>query len=739
MDPPILAMKILLSLLLLGALFSGASGARAQSAPGKTVTVGDVNAPDRLFSDIMAAHAAGATTVEIAPGTYRITTAPGRYAWGFYDVSHLTICACDATLQFSDTAYEMLDFRRCRNIVFRGGVITGPPNFTQGQIIGAGADGRGNYMDVALDAGYPSDWSNANHWPTRPAFQVFDAKTRRFKPATGDYEAELPPTVLDAAARKYRFYLGGNTDLLPGNGRVVNGDFVGIRGYAGRFWNVDNCENIKFQDVTVDTANANAWAAGGSLNFVIDHCNFVYQHAPVAGGALGLLGPTGILSGNNRNGIVMTDTLWQGADDDVINSSAGSGVVGQTDGTTLIFSDGAVARGNTLNFVDGSGAFVGRATAIDDPAGAPAPPGADASRRWTRVTLDRALNLTAGTRIYNVNHTSLDFTMRNCVFQNFRDVGLIIDGDNALIENCVFDAGTVCAIVSEGFSNNLTIRNSVFSNNGFRWDYGNTDGGRNAGAIQIDKKFDNPDATGQAFQNTLIQNNTFIANAGLNIAVSNAQNTRIEGNLFLDTHPAGPRPLRPLRGLIFDQDSNAQIWLAYDRDLTLLNNVVVNAGPYANKIVGLGAGNTGINGAQSGVVTRTPQLYEAEAAQISNGTKGSGGGASGNAFVTALTGANSNVKFTVQAAAAGRYALVMRYNNGSRDAGGLPLMATHDVLVNGASAGSIIYPFTGAIGQFAPTYASSIVVTLRAGANTVEFRHEAQAAELDVLSVVQIG
>jgi hypothetical protein len=79
----------------------------------------------------------------------------------------------------------------------------------------------------------------------------------------------------------------------------------------------------------------------------------------------------------------------------------------------------------------------------------------------------------------------------------------------------------------------------------------------------------------------------------------------------------------------------------------------------------------------------------------------------------------------VNALVAGTYTLRVRYANGGA-------AATHGVVVNGSSAGSVSYAPTAGWGQFATT---SVIVNLAAGANTIRLDKGTNFAEIDYIEV----
>jgi hypothetical protein len=118
--------------------------------------------------------------------------------------------------------------------------------------------------------------------------------------------------------------------------------------------------------------------------------------------------------------------------------------------------------------------------------------------------------------------------------------------------------------------------------------------------------------------------------------------------------------------------------------------------------------------------------YEAEAATLNNAGVFPQAYASGGQVAGHIDFADSFVRFTnVQVPASGLYTLHVRYAHGSG------ADATHTVLVNGASAGTLTYPNTG-WGVFGT---ATLRVQLAAGNNTVQLNKGNLFSEVDYLEV----
>ncbi|KUL31703.1 family 43 glycosylhydrolase [Actinoplanes awajinensis] len=119
--------------------------------------------------------------------------------------------------------------------------------------------------------------------------------------------------------------------------------------------------------------------------------------------------------------------------------------------------------------------------------------------------------------------------------------------------------------------------------------------------------------------------------------------------------------------------------------------------------------------------------YEAEDAAFTRANaRYAAGGASNGIVVGGIDFDDSRVTFSVYVPRAGTYQLYTRYANGS-DAGA----AGHTLVVNGAAAGTVDYPFTG----WDNWQTSERTVTLTAGTNTIAYGKGANFAELDAIDI----
>lgn len=123
------------------------------------------------------------------------------------------------------------------------------------------------------------------------------------------------------------------------------------------------------------------------------------------------------------------------------------------------------------------------------------------------------------------------------------------------------------------------------------------------------------------------------------------------------------------------------------------------------------------------------QRYEAEQAVLTNCVPVSYAGASNGQVVGYINETDSAVEFTVDMAKTGNYLLNVMYGNG------MGITSTHNVSVNGRSAGAVSYPAYG-WGVFGT---AKLVVRLNAGVNTLKFTKGVQYAEIDAVELVWLN
>ncbi|WP_051172056.1 CBM35 domain-containing protein [Microbacterium indicum] len=135
---------------------------------------------------------------------------------------------------------------------------------------------------------------------------------------------------------------------------------------------------------------------------------------------------------------------------------------------------------------------------------------------------------------------------------------------------------------------------------------------------------------------------------------------------------------------------------------------------------------TELNDIRVGSLALDADQFEAEEAALNDVALVSHVQASNGSKVGNINDPSSFVEFEIDVASAGTHTVYARYANG------YGTTATHQIQVNGASAGSISYPATADWGRY---QWSEIDVDLEAGANTIRFGKGVDFAELDAIRV----
>lgn len=119
--------------------------------------------------------------------------------------------------------------------------------------------------------------------------------------------------------------------------------------------------------------------------------------------------------------------------------------------------------------------------------------------------------------------------------------------------------------------------------------------------------------------------------------------------------------------------------------------------------------------------------YEAEQAAVTHANTFNATTASNGKYIGQIDFADSDVTFTVDAPGNGTYPVTVHYANGTTST------STHNLVVNGATAGPITvsYAPTGSWGQFSESKSVTVQVPMKTGANTLKFTKGTGFAELD--------
>ncbi len=621
--------------------------------------VGNPANPGGLSAAILAAYNSGNAGVTIAPGTYvlPISSTSANWYFNFQNLKNFEIDAYGVTLEIADnSAYGGFYFNNCQNVIFAGATAYPQiPTFSQGAITSGGTDSGGPYLLVQIDTGYPTDFTNVNHWlftSTDVAnCDVYDKTTRRFKTNSPDFAITSATSL---GGNLFKFYVNSSL-VLPGTGVSQVGDYISLLGKFAPAFALGN-GTVTLKDLTLPWGASGMDESGGGPDQLINVLG-TYQSSPPGAIDTAIVGGLGINSILTRTGPTLTNCSFAGTIDDMINCHGGLDQVGAVNGSTMTVGSPwatELVAGDVIRIYDKAGDLIDHATVEATPTATTFTqptksiwPIFQNYMNYYTVSLDHAVAAQYDYFLNDMNATGSGLTITGCTFRNDRDVPILVKCDNVKIENSTIDGGTVAAITlgpslywgEGGFGHHVAIKNNLIENNGY------VNALYTVQAAALNMAFENtggPTATGVDNSDVLIENNTFDNNAAMNINVSNASNVRIVGNTLRNTHQQN---LTPGSGL--GVDAGAEIWVAQSAGVALAGNILENPGPYETHVVEEGAGVLGLSGGSTGVISSGTQV---NLVNRSNDTVFDVAGTKSNQYLIEdlLTGA-PNQKWTVTA------------------------------------------------------------------------------------------
>ncbi len=507
--------------------------------------IGDPQHPDGLAAALAAAYAGGDRDITIAPGTYDLP-ATDNDTFALVEWSDAKIHADHVTMVFQGRsfAHRPVHLVRCRNVLLEGATLRlAVPAATQGRVKAIGTDETGPYCDWQVDAGY-SDQIN----PVKSMIDVIDQHTRRLKVQTGDFS----PASSDSMGPGL-FRLRFKRDLP----RFETGDWLFTRIEAGSvICHVDGCENVTLSGLTLQNGGFGTFfETGGAGGNHYLHCRVTYGPKPAGAteDEVFSCGADGFHSTETALGPDIEDCDFDGVyhDDCIAIHGSFQKVIGSS-GATLTLDGRAdqYAPNEPIRISDGKG-FFEQATCL-----AVKRPGAKAN---------------------NPHRCGRGFKVLRCHLGNTRSRGILVKGDDGLIDGCTIEGCGMSAISigpeyywgEANYCWNVTVSNNVIRNCVKR----NGDDGtifvHGDGAI--------------GNRHIVIRNNLFDADYGQSIMkLEWADGLEVTQN----------RVIRPFELPL--QKPGHVIELAHDRNVTIEGNIVEQPGPAAGSTVGVGEDVTGV-------------------------------------------------------------------------------------------------------------------------------------------------
>jgi len=529
-----------------------------------SATIGDPQHPADLAAALTDAYRGGDRDITIAPGTYDLP-GTGKDTIALDQWADAKVHAANVTLIFQDCSFQRrpIHFIRCKNVTFEGATLRlAVPAATQGRVKAIGSDEAGNYCDWQVDAGY-SDKIN----PVKSTLDVVDQHTRLLKVRTGDFS----PASSDALGSGL-FRLHFKHDMP----RFETGDWLVTRIETGSvICHVDGCENVTLSGLTMQNGGFGTFfETGGAGGNHFLHCRITYGPRPAGATEDQIVscGADGFHSTETTRGPDIEDCDFEGVyHDDCIAIHGSFQKVISSSGASLVL-DGhgdQYAPNEPIRISDGKG-FFEQATclAVNVPQG---------QRQAVEITLDRPLEVPAGAKANNPNHCGRGFKILRCHLGNTRSRGILIKGDDGLIDGCTIEGCGMSAISigpeyywgEANYCWNVTVSNNVIRNCVKR------NGDDATVFVHGDGAIGN--------RHIIIRDNLFDTDYGQSIM-------KLEWTDGLEI--IGNRVIRPFE-LPLEKPGHV-VELAHDRNVKLAGNVVERPGEAAGSTIGIGQDVTGV-------------------------------------------------------------------------------------------------------------------------------------------------
>ena len=546
-------------------------------------TVGDPKNAAALAGQISDAYQRGEKTITIAPGKYLLGGGDQSASLFFEDLKNVTIEATGVELSFSDDK-DALGFNRCENVTLRGATVHYErPRFSQARILSFGTDAaKGPYYEVQIDAGYPLDADCKSSY-------VFEVQARRIKFRTGDMGAKSVEK-LDGAGRARIFW--PRDDVMPPKYNVAVGDYLVCRGGGSSLLHVDASKSCIFENLRFYWGGVfGIFETGRSESNTFRNISITPGPRPPGATNAPLISQSadGLHSAASRVGPTIQNCTFEAMCDDAIAIHGYFVDILAVDGAKLttkaLWGGPGFVAGDTARVSSDKGFLEEARVVVVEK---------QADGNFV-LTLDRALDAKAGYKAGNPSASGAGYRIIGNTIRNNRARGILVKGDNGLIENNTIDGSTMSGISigpeyywnEADYPRNITVRGNLIRNT----NYATNNFGRNGGIlIHGDGTRGNRDIT--------IDNNRFDGIFGPNLVIEWAQGVRVRRNAFENTHA---------RSVGEDDVSRSLVWLRNSRDVEFVGNAINGAGAELKDVVLQGEGVGDVRGADDGFA-RGPQV-----------------------------------------------------------------------------------------------------------------------------------
>ncbi|MDQ3813723.1 MAG: right-handed parallel beta-helix repeat-containing protein [Armatimonadota bacterium] len=528
----------------------------------------------------------------IPPGVYRIGPEKNEgIILTIRQARNLEIVA-DGVTMVCTKRMRALMFEQCENVTLRGLTLDYDPlTFTQGKVV-AMADDKG-WLDIKIDAGYPQTLFDR--------IVICDPKTRFHKYGIDHLWGTKASWAEPGTIRITRKDVARNVDL---------GDPVALSGgqEAGVCHGItveNKCSNVVFRNVTIHCAPGMGLVDfDNETGIKMFDCKIVPGPKPAGATEERLLTTSwdGIQCNVARAGTQIENCVIERCGDDSWSVPAREFKVVQRDGRMLLLSapggtpsPGGLRTGDRLIHRSQDGLVIQTIQTVQTVKREIA--GTTAS--LIEATLEQELPVEAGKYLFNLDCSSKGFIYRNNrIYSHGR--GALIKVSDGLIEGNAFRGSDKAIMVNPEFgsggADRLVIRNNTIIETGYHqampWS-------EQAGALCLSSSAGGGKLRpAGAFNDILIENNTFDRVKGLNLLISSARNVTVKNNRFLNTHSTDPGWHN---GADYKIDATAVIEVTQCDGVDFIGNVIENMGPFAKRAVFIDPSARNVTNVENGV------------------------------------------------------------------------------------------------------------------------------------------
>ena len=427
------------------------------------VTVGDPAQPSGLPAAIQEAYNSGAHDITIKPGKY-ILPATGKNNIEMIGWKDVVIHCKGVTIIFEEARSRPVMLRNCTNITIEDAILqfAGIP-YTQGRIKAMGEDAKGKYVDWQVDAGYTTEIN-----PAKTTYNVIDQKTRLLRVGTGDSRAKESEDLGNGL-----FRLRQITGMMEG--AKVN-DWLVCRARGGSsIIQLNNSKSCTMRKIILLNSGFGAFfETGGDGDHHYYDCKVTRGPKPKGATEEQLIscGADGFHSTGTRIGPTIERCIWDGVllDDPIAIHGSLQNVI-RSEGNKLILE-----KGNRANFMVNEPVRISSGDGLFAQANCVAMRVLDPPDSFLELTLDQTIFVPPNAKAGNPEHNGKNFKIIDCILGNTRSRGILVKGDNGLIQGCTIEGCGMSAISigpeyywnEADYSWNVTVKGNTLRHNGLR-------------------------------------------------------------------------------------------------------------------------------------------------------------------------------------------------------------------------------------------------------------------------------